>query len=726
MNYRILDKYDDVEKYLYEIQQNIDQNKNIFGFVPVGLYQQSALQNNIWVAVSKETSKYIGHIMFSGASSKLSIWQLFVLPECRKFGIACKLTSKLVEFAENQLYYSIKSRVAADLEANAFWERAGFELKNQEPGGRTTGRIINIRVKELNVVPTLFKEKKGENDLFITNSPILSVPEYVIDINVLLDLTNGRLNSENVSILFCAGHTDRLNIRVTDEFAQELERHTAKYEDDPILRIAKTIPVLSMHNNSRIEEIISELKPIIFPGKNAANRFDQNSLSDLRHVAISIINKTTGFITSDGKVLKASSKLKEKYNLEIISPADFMEIFSCDKIDGTTIIQDSTCLLNFTKNENCNLVAVEDFLKKFGIENREDLRQILNSGTKEVPRRFLCANEDEGVVGFTSWDAPIQLIKSIRLYLYVDEENKNAQRIIDHMLETFSRDIINNTIHRIDLHIHSGDDLTKNTALKRGFLKLHRDEESSHRIILSKIYFGGVLYEKNWAEFIREYKDLSGFSLSPAIPAYKDFVNTGISIKIENFNDSYQNYIKLFEFETYVSPGIVLCKGRDSIIVPIRKDYSEDLLGNYSEQLPLFNSLQAQLHLEKAYFKSPRNALNFKKGTSIFFYESGHNNGSMEIIGCARITYSDIIHINEVEGKFNRQGVLPTEKLKEICDGNDMLHVFTFDNFTIAPNKVDIRFLKKEKFVSGANLITAERIDPVKTRKLFEVLFNLK
>ena len=55
------------------------------------------------------------------------------------------LIESLKEYAKKNNYHTILARVAADLPANKFWDKMNFRIFRQEPGGRTTGRLINIR-----------------------------------------------------------------------------------------------------------------------------------------------------------------------------------------------------------------------------------------------------------------------------------------------------------------------------------------------------------------------------------------------------------------------------------------------------------------------------------------------------------------------------------------------------------------------------------------------------
>lgn len=77
-------------------------------------------------------------------------------PSLRRKGSAELLVQEIVSQAEKVNYLSLAAHVATDLaDANRFWQRMGFETLRTRPGGKTTARTINVRVRNLNT-PTLF------------------------------------------------------------------------------------------------------------------------------------------------------------------------------------------------------------------------------------------------------------------------------------------------------------------------------------------------------------------------------------------------------------------------------------------------------------------------------------------------------------------------------------------------------------------------------------------
>ena len=162
---------------------------------------------------------------------------------------------------------------------------------------------------------------------------------------------------------------------------------------------------------------------------------------------------------------------------------------------------------------------------------------------------------------------------------------------------------------------------------------------------------------------------------------------------------------------------------RDCIIVPIRENYANGLIGNIKNQLSLLSSHDKALLLEKAYFRSLSKASLFRRGGVIAFYVSG-SKSIQEIIGFARVTYSDIINIDEAIIKVDRQGVLSRYELSEIVDKSGKIHVFTFDNFLEFDRRVSFSRAKALGLISNANLVSPEKIDFEKLKVLIGEAFD--
>lgn len=296
-------------------------------------------------------------------------------------------------------------------------------------------------------------------------------------------------------------------------------------------------------------------------------------------------------------------------------------------------------------------------------------------------------------------------------FLYVDESSPKAMAAIDHFLETALR-YKSGFSYRLDFYIGQGQVHTEETLLRKGFFKAEG--------YFCKIICSLFLCSNNWAGFAREIKSLCGFSISNKFPSKKELSHTGVY-----FTDStgQNKVLSWFDFETMISPRFILSYERECVLVPIRENYANGLIGNVTSQLSLLPSHDKVLLLEKAYFRSKTKASLFKKGRVVAFYISG-SKSIQEIIGFARITYSDVITVDEAIVKVDRQGVLSYEELVAQTDSSGKLHVFTFDNFLEFDRRIPFRQAKQLGVISNANLASPEKIGMAKLKVLIEAAFD--
>lgn len=711
MDFEIIKKFDQIEPYIEQINSSADQNKKSLGFLPHPAYQEHALQGRLWVCID-DKSEYCGHLIFGGKLPSLHVIQIFVVKANRQDGLAAKLLCELERYGEAHHCLSITARVAADLKANQFWERQGYKISQQVDGGKTTGRRINIRVKDLDV-PSLFdfaemSPETQHTDLIVKAKTTLTSTTYAIDVNVMLDLTKSRANAEMVQQLIGFSMYGNGQLCITAEFVAELEKQTQAHHQDPLLELTKSLPTLPKVSESVLEPIVSQLRAIVFPDRQHLNILSGNDKSDLSHIAQCIHHEITGFITSEKEILKASEILYHTFGIEILSPAEVVNLVVSDseQIHEGMSFSHAGSSLTINNIEEKDRQDIECFLLNQGVSETER-REMLDSGVVSHSRSRWVVKNDNAVLGYSSWGGD-ELNNHRIFYLIVDEKFSAAQNLIDHFIEKIVSSLPASKLSLIFLRTSIGNDLTRKTALDRGFRKITGINTEPGNYELVKISYKGYVNRSAWLDFKTSVSKTVDLTLPDRMPTYDEFVYTGAVLA----SKSVQGVVKLplFEMETIFSPAVFLCSGRDAVIIPIRRQYVERLMSESIKQLNLLPSNEALMHVEKAYFKSARNTKLIKRGDLVLFYVSGKD-GGQEIIGHGRVTSSSIMDVTSAVLKLQRQGALDEDGLNEIADDKGDVHAVTFDNFLLLDNPVSYAFLKKNNMISGANLVTAERIN---------------
>jgi len=376
MSFKILKKCDLIEPYIDQVIRSADQNRRSFGFLPRPAYQEHAQQGRLWVCTDDEGA-YCGHLIFGGKLPSLHVLQIFVQKENRGQNLACSLLHELEKYGEKYNCLSISARVAADLKENQFWERQGYKVSQQIDGGKTTGRRINVRVKDLDVPslfdPAEFPSETQHTDLTVKTKSTLASVTYAVDVNVILDLTKNRSNAATVQQLLGFSMYGSGQICVTHEFVSELEKQSHELKHDPLLSLSKSLPTLPEVSTKVLEPIVSQLRSTVFPERHNQNILSDNDESDLNHIAQCIHHEITGFITSEKAILRASENLYHSFGIEILSPSDIVALVTNSSADTTAELSfshdgSSLTITNFDEKDRKD---VECFLIEQGITKSE-------------------------------------------------------------------------------------------------------------------------------------------------------------------------------------------------------------------------------------------------------------------------------------------------------------------------------------------------------------------
>ncbi len=711
----ILRKADEVAPYRDQIRRLADSNKDALGFLPAAVYPEQMLRGKLWVAVEGE--EFLGFLLFGGRFPTLKVQQLGVLPEARHRQVGSSLVGHLARYGEQRSYLRIKARVAADLPANSFWESVGFQLVKQEQGGVTTRRIINIRVKTLET-PSLFADYREEDAKTIQGrqldfrSPLHSTPSFAIDLNVFFDVTKRRVDHEYSSHVLGEGFRAQVRLFITPEFIEELERRT--FDPDPNLELAKSLPRLEKVDAATMKRLTEDLKKLVFPDRSEAGRRWPQSLSDLRHLAYCINARITGFVTREEALLRAAPALREKYSLEVLAPLD---------ICGTQVGElDDHPLATFKHNGDEIVVgrggdeSIIEIVSRF-CGNRKQ-KEVLAHEFFDSANRRVCIFHDGLIIAAAAWKPSGGIRTSVRVVAVVDETSLLRERAVDHILESIFREGEPQLVRTIEMRFLHVQESLEETAWRKGFRRMG----GGHRGWV-KLSVSGALARSNWPTFADSLHELTGLRISQEAPDVEVFENTGVCVY--SADGSIREAIRLFDFETFFSPGLVLCPGRHGLIVPIQLRYARDLLFDPMRRGMQLSLLPANipLYLERAYFRSLRGHGAFRRGLPIVFYVSKASGGPGEAIGWARCTYSGTPTARQARRLLSRQGVLAERELEELSRGGK-LHAFSFDNFNLFPRRINLEELKACDIVSGANLVTFQRLAPKQLKQVLHMAYG--
>ena len=467
----------------------------------------------------------------------------------------------------------MSAKVAAELGANQFWARSGFTLVRQEHP--ETGRTINWYFQDIGA-SALFTTTPASGAVatlsFTPARPRLENAVFVLDLNVVFDIVQDRIESDAAGRIFAGSFANCYQLAVTREFVEELERHK-KAGDDPILSFATQLPTLPALPGPLLGSICHELVALGLPDPNGAAGTRQNIRSDLRHLASCIHHKATGFVTRDLDLLKKAEIVRERFDIEMVSPTDLdMEAPPALHPHSASMDQDSQSLsirIRPMREDERDSVAM--FLSQLGID--EGWADTALRAGSSADLRVRVVAELEGVVfGFSSW----QMIgeSDLEIHLFVDEQAPQSTRVVDHILEVTQRRGSSHALGRSVVYCPLVQLETRSTAMRNGF-QIQADATYSNSVTLARTQFPAPVLETTWQRLREECDKKLGWKLTARFPTYEEATNTGVPLR-EN-DTATPVPLSLVEFENRVAPAILLLSRRPATIVPIQPAFARSL-----------------------------------------------------------------------------------------------------------------------------------------------------
>jgi GNAT superfamily N-acetyltransferase len=701
----VLSKPEEVTGYVEQARAAADKDKDSLGFLPERAYREAAEQGKLLIAVVRRNgdSEYAGHLLHGGVFPHARIFQVFTSPKFRRMGIGRRLVEAIVRRMESFQFMSVVANVADDLAANRFWEHLSFEVIRTKAGGRTTGRRINVRVRELES-PRLFSLTRAPasaipEDLKLVSRLFDVSPIYVLDLNILYDLVKRRANVEDVGRIVRASFNNLVRLAVTEEFIRELERTSTPAPSDPILELALKLPRLKTPPARELDRMIPELGILTFPKELINGTLRNQDRSDLVHLATAIHRKASGFITGERAILRGRGILQSNYSLDVVGSTEFADTVEPSESHDSVGVQAVAAgqVLQGRPLRDDDFELVELFLKLMKCP-WQLWKDALRSDPGRPHRRILVALEGK-IVAFGSWEIPSAVRPVVEAFVCVDEDQRAVTLAADFLLDSMNRESLSDYPIQLSLRLLPGHVNTKRIAVAHGFRPSADGASGSNE--LHKIALGQIVTAANWASVYKQLKKGMGLALPDSIPRYLSLEQT---VAVKGPTGHVVN-IPLSELETLLSPSLFCLPGRPGAIVPIKRIYADDLIGG-AKQLRLLASPEAVLLRERVYFSDPRTAGILTKGTPVLFYESAGGGGAGGVIAAARVVRAEMVPKDGTNPELLRRGVLDKEILKNICSAETVVAT-TIDNIMIFRKAVGLKRLRELRAADGANLVTA-------------------
>lgn len=682
--------------HLTEIRALGDSEKEALGFLPEAAYRDAIMQRRLQAMFARVdgASCLAGFILFSGVFPNARIQQIVVNPDHRRSGVASALVGALVSHLESRGYIAITAAVASDLPvAQAFYESRGFVARRVRGGGQARQRSIVLRSRELEtanfftlMTPPTVPGQVAAN-LGLRSRSAFEAPLYVIDLNVLFDLTKQRARAPIANRLFGAGLAHQVRLAVAPEFIVELERTSQDITNDATLNLARQLPRLPTFRKEDADQLSVDIHKLVFVDTNHPQAGTRQALSDARHLAEAALTRASGYITSDTALLNAREDLLALIGVDVAGLDEFMELLpSAEPSQEHAQLQGTKCETRAT-----TVSEAKAYLTSQNIDETLSAGYLPSAATlQRVSTRGIF--EDGEIVAVSIYRAPASVDAPARMLVHVRPDHLACETFAEHLLDEAIRESCHSGPVTIELKTIPGQSVVNRTAKLRGFLPAVNSD------ILIKVALGRPLTPTSWTSIARQTRRRTGLALPEASPS-ATAVQAGLAVRGA---DGSNITVQPAALEAALAPTLIAWPGRDGVIVPIAKSFADDLLGT-ADQFALFGRPNAAFVGLRTYFNSPRSAQMMRSGVPILFYESERTGGRGAVVAAARIVDATVLPKERVSDDLLRRGVV--EDLTSLTASSDVLAT-SFDSLIRFPNPVSLSTLRQLGAVGSSNLQT--------------------
>lgn len=702
MRLKFYNDIENIQKFLSDIQEAADGERDALGFLSSVVYENHMLQNKIIVVVDSQSDTYLGHVMFGRSFPVGRIFQTVVKKDFRKLGIAHKLLNELENILKELQFTSIVAKVAVDLTiSNSFYANAGYGKIRVLTKKNQNSRELVLRCKELSE-PGLLRTESLNDKLDIIKLPLNSsftIPCYAIDLNVIFDATKKRRNSEFAAKIISSSLMGEIRLCITNELVSELER-TSKGED-PLLAMIKNFEIINSQSQTSSNNLISEIGPIVFKDAHKNNSINQQSHSDLRHLATAIENKV-GFLTSDKKILAASNYLLQNHNIDILSVSELSLIVTPPSETQVNFTTDDISIKTSNNYQDPIIINVINELKI----DKKHLPRIDDTSENRI-KNLVITNHNGVPLAYSWWTSLSGVMPENKAFLFINNEAPNINLLADFICNKICSDVSKKDVAIVRLEGNFNNIDVLESVKRNGFSVINAVSNNNS---LAKICIGFATLATNWPKIRHKIMNLSDrMTILPENPI--NFSEMQDVINVQNQHSSTELTIR--EFERSFSPTLYSIGNVNGVIVPISGGYSRDLFGDRN-QLSWLDTKEALLKSERVYFCTPNAISRLSPGSIIFFYESASDNGHMEIIAAARINSVKIALVNEISEELLLKGVV-SKNILEKQNKNKRQSVVHFNDIIMMRTPISFKKLGEIGCADGANFVTAKKITSKQT-----------
>lgn len=298
-------------KFLTEARELGDSQAQTLGLLPYAAWDEYAAQGRILCALETATSTSVhsspphllGYAAFRTPRGTIALTHLAVSPAARRRGVARQLVNELRRRYPH--CRGISARCRRDYAATDVWPRMGFVAQGDRKGRSVDGHLLTDWWLDF-----------GHPDLLTWQGGTETTTPIVIDTNIFLAL-HGKDDSDQINQVMAAV-ADRVQILVTPELRNELNRNPNDKERQRLIQIAQGYPQLPVSASSADEKEAVLVERL---GHRPSSAQDQ---SDARHIAYAIAAGIEVVVTQDRNAKSRLGDAASDFGVTITNPYELV------------------------------------------------------------------------------------------------------------------------------------------------------------------------------------------------------------------------------------------------------------------------------------------------------------------------------------------------------------------------------------------------------------------
>ncbi|WP_373123061.1 GNAT family N-acetyltransferase [Mycobacterium marinum] len=647
-----------------------DSQSQYLGLLPYAAWEEYASEQRILCAMeetatSDSAERLVGYTAFRLPRQTLALTHLAVAPSMRRQGVAQQLIDELRRRYPDRK--GISARCRRDYPASRAWPRLGFVARGDRKGRSADGHLL-----------TDWWYDFGHPDLLTWEGGAQSTTPVVIDTNVFLALHGSRADKRIAQVL--AGAADRIQILVTPELNNELNRNPDAFERQRLLQIAAAYPPLAV-DPSLVNDVEANLIQRL-----ARAPVSVQDCSDVRHVAYALA-AGIGIVVTHDRTAKSrlSTVARELGNVVVTNPSELVVLLD-EKEDQPAYAPRALKETGYTFAEaGADSSALNNFINTAEGERRTAFRDVCECLARARPRshRLILQDTQANSVGLIGTAPRRDMLEVLLLRTRPCGLRSSVAAQLVGQLRVLAAQQSLEIITVLDNFL---DSAIYDALLEDGF---HPCDDGLIAITIpgpSNLEALRIRFDEYWEKLQRDHRD----GLEPL----KSVVQQETSATAA------------YQLEHQLRPLRLLDAPLDTWILPIKPAYAMELFGYPAQLFERHSELGIQR--EHVFFRGA------KSGESppgrILWYASSPESAIFAI--------STLVEVRDLPPeiayrKFKRLGVYDLKRLEATASSTGTIRALRITDTELLTNPIPLRSLRRLEAETGRTLqlVSASKID---------------